>query len=186
MNQYQSWQSWIQQMMNQMEQQQKMINQLQKKIEELQSVEHPPRTVIEKIEYKFDQLKIETLEGTLQIGLTPNGSDMSDIGDLYNNQNQNKQIPQTDDQALHFLQEYMTSDVPGWMNQYVRDHDIEVSDKHKERMIADIRKQLPQRLEFYRNENPEAPPETLFHQIQTEIQHSIAQYFETFEGDGEA
>ncbi|RDY71489.1 spore germination protein GerPC [Halobacillus sp. SY10] len=186
MNQYQSWQSWIQQMMNQMEQQQKMINQLQKKIEELQSVEHPPRTVIEKIEYKFDQLKIETLEGTLQIGLTPNGSEMSDIGDLYNNQNQNKQIPQTDDQALHFLQEYMTSDVPGWMNQYVRDHDIEVSDKHKERMIADIRKQLPQRLEFYRNENPEAPPETLFHQIQTEIQHSIAQYFETFEGDGEA
>lgn len=168
-------------MMQQMEQQQKMINQLQKKIDQLQSVEHPPKTVIEKIEYHFDQLKIETLEGTLQIGLTPNGSELSDIGDLYNNQN--KQLPQTDDQALHFLQEYMTSDVPGWMNQYIRDHDIQVSENHKERMIADIRKQLPQRLEYYRGQNPEAPSESLFHQIQTEIQHSIAQYFETFEGD---
>ncbi|WP_394219876.1 spore germination protein GerPC [Halobacillus trueperi] len=183
MNQYNSWQSWIQQMMNQMEQQQKMINQLQKKIDELQSVEHPPRTVIEKIEYKFDQLKIETLEGTLQIGLTPNGSDLSEIGDLYSNQA--NQLPQTDDQALHFLQEYMVSDIPVWMNQYCRDHGIQVSEDHKERMIADVRKQLPQRMEYYRNQEPEAPPETLFHQIQTEIQHSIAQYFETFQGDDE-
>lgn len=173
-------------MMNQMEQQQKMIDQLQKKIEQLQSVEHPPKTVIEKIEYHFDQLKIETLEGTLQIGLTPNGTDLSDIGDLYSNPaNQVNQLPKTDDQALHFLQQYMTSDVPDWMNQYVRDHDIQVSENHKERMMTDIRKQLPHRLEHYRDQNPEAPPETLFHQIQTEIQHSIAQYFETFEGDGD-
>ncbi|MBX0357158.1 spore germination protein GerPC [Halobacillus sp. Nhm2S1] len=181
MNQYHSWQSWIQQMMNQMEQQQKMIEQLQKKIEQIQSIEHPPKTVIEKIEYKFDQLKIETLEGTLQIGLTPNGSDLSEIGDLYSNQG--KQLPQTDDQALHFLQEYMVSDIPVWMNQYCRDHDIQVSEKHKERMIEDVRKQLPQRMEYYRNQEPEAPPETLFHQIQTEIQHSIAQYFDTIQGD---
>ncbi len=174
-------------MMNQLQQQQKTIDQLQKKIKDLQSVEQPPKTVIEKIEYHFDQLKIETLEGTLQIGLTPNGSELSDISDLYSKQQNtpNTQLPKTDDQALHFLQEYMTSDIPGWMNQYVRDHDIQVSENHKERMIADIRKQLPQRMEYYRGQKPEAPPEEIFHQIQTEIQHSIAQYFETFEGDGD-
>ncbi|GIP38120.1 hypothetical protein J31TS4_14000 [Paenibacillus sp. J31TS4] len=31
------------------------------------------QTVIEKIEYTFDQLKVETLEGTLNIGITPGG-----------------------------------------------------------------------------------------------------------------
>ncbi len=168
-------------MMQQMEQQQKMIEQLQKKIDRLQTTEHPPKTVIEKIEYHFDQLKIETLEGTLQIGLTPNGSELSDLGDLYSKQGQ--QLPQNDDQVLHALQEYMTSDVPSWMNQYVRDHDIQVSDTHKERMIEDVRKQLPHRMEYYRHENPDAPPETLFHQIKSEVQHSMAQYFETFQGD---
>ena len=72
-NNYQSWQSWVQQVMKHMENQQQLINQLTQKIEQLQMNESP-KTVIEKIEYHFDQLKIDTLEGTLQIGLTPNGS----------------------------------------------------------------------------------------------------------------
>lgn len=37
----------------------------------LQELESQPRTTIERIEYKFDQLKVETLEGTLNIGLAP-------------------------------------------------------------------------------------------------------------------
>ncbi|MCA1022539.1 spore gernimation protein GerPC [Halobacillus litoralis] len=185
MNPYYSWQAWVDQMMKQMEQQQKMIDQLQKKIDQLQSTEPPAKTVIEKIEYHFDQLKIETLEGTLQIGLTPGGGDLSDISDLYTGQNQHAQLPETDEQALHFLHEYMVSDIPGWMNQYCRDHERNVSDEHQERMIADIRKQLPQRLEYYRGENPGSPPEKIYHQVKAEIQHSIAQYLDNLEGDGQ-
>ncbi|MBM7702635.1 spore germination protein GerPC [Metabacillus iocasae] len=41
---------------------------LQAKVKEL---EDTPRTSIEKIEYKFEQLKIDTLDGTLNIGLNP-------------------------------------------------------------------------------------------------------------------
>lgn len=40
---------------------------------QLKELEQQPRTTIERIEYKFDQLKVETLEGTLNIGITPNG-----------------------------------------------------------------------------------------------------------------
>ncbi|WP_232324799.1 spore germination protein GerPC [Halobacillus mangrovi] len=179
MNNYYYWQNWIQQMMQQMEQQKQMIDQLQKKIEEMNSNEKPT-TVIERIEYHFDQLKIETLEGTLQIGLTPNGSDISELGELYANQGTPPQDP-----VLHSLQDYMTKDIPPWMNQYVRDHDVPISDEHKQHMIADVRKQLPQRIEFYKNQDPEIDETTLLHQIQTEIRQSMAQYFENYKGDGE-
>ncbi|KPC97583.1 putative spore germination protein GerPC [Geobacillus sp. BCO2] len=40
----------------------------------LREMEAQPRTSIERIEYKFDQLKVETLEGTLNIGIAPPGA----------------------------------------------------------------------------------------------------------------
>lgn len=126
-------------------------------------------------------MKIETLEGTLQIGLTPNGSDLSDIGDLYSNPQH--QALQSDEQVLHALQNYMASDVPPWMDQYICDHNVPIREDHKERMITDIKKQLPRRLESYRSHNPQLPAETIYHQIKTEIQESMAQYFQTLEGD---
>lgn len=178
MNNYYSWQSYIQQMMQQMEQQRLLIEQLQRKIEEMQSNDKPT-TVIERIEYHFDQLKIETLEGTLQIGLTPNGADVSELGELYANQGVPPQDP-----VLHSLQEYMTTDIPMWMDKYVRDHDIKINDDHKQHMIADVRKQLPQRIEFYKNQDPDIDETNLLHQIQTEIRQSMAQYFDSYQGDG--
>lgn len=48
MNPYQSWQAWVQQMMQQMEQQQKVIEQLQKQVEQMKDTDPPPKTVIEK------------------------------------------------------------------------------------------------------------------------------------------
>ena len=41
---------------------------MEQKITELQS---RPSVHVEKLEYKFDQLKVEKLEGTLNIGLNP-------------------------------------------------------------------------------------------------------------------
>ncbi|WP_246363656.1 spore germination protein GerPC [Halobacillus locisalis] len=177
MNNYYSWQSYIQQMMKQLEQQQQIIQQLQKQVESLTSNEKP-QTVIEKIEYHFDQLKIETLEGTLQIGLTPNGSDLSDIGDLYSKQANQHQQP-----LLHSLQQYMTSEVPDWMDQYVRDHDIRLEDQHKQQILADVRKQLPDRVHMYKEQHPDMDETALLHQIQTEIRNSMAAYFDTLEGE---
>lgn len=172
---YYSWQSYIQQMMKQIEQQQQLIHKLQQQIDELSSNEKP-QTVIERIEYHFDQLKIETLEGTLQIGLTPNGSELSELGDLYSQQAQQKPM-------LHSLQEYMTSEVPPWMDQYMRDHDISINNEHKEKVIADVKRQLPERVQLYKEQNPNADETALLHQIKTEIQQSMATYFDTLKGE---
>ncbi|MCA0969633.1 spore germination protein GerPC [Halobacillus litoralis] len=174
---YYGWQSYIQQMMNQIERQQQLIQQLQQQIDDLSSNEKP-QTVIEKIEYHFDQLKIETLEGTLQIGLTPNGSDVQELTDLYGSQQPKPAKP-----MLHSLQEYMTNDIPMWMNQYTRDHDIPINEEHKERVLTDVKRQLPERVNLYKEKNPDADETALLHQIQTEIQRSMAAYFDSLKGD---
>ncbi|UOQ43477.1 spore germination protein GerPC [Halobacillus salinarum] len=177
MSYYQPWQAWFQQMMQYMQKQQEMIDQLTDKVEQLQSNEKP-QTVIEKIEYHFDQLKIETLEGTLQIGLTPNGSDYSELGELYSN-NHTAQAP-----IQHTLQDYMTTDIPQWMDRYVKDHDVSISDTHKEQIINDVRKQLPQRVQHYQQEYPDLDETTMLHRIQEEVRHSLGQYLNSYEGDG--
>lgn len=46
----------------------KRLNELQ---QEMQMIKDKPTTNIERIDYQFDQLKIERLEGTLNIGLNP-------------------------------------------------------------------------------------------------------------------
>ena len=56
---------------------QKKIQSLEKQVSEFTK---SSSCSIERMEYKFDQLKVETLEGTLNIGLNP--SDLQGIEDF--------------------------------------------------------------------------------------------------------
>ncbi len=51
------------------------IQRLEQRLKEIQAemntMKQRPATTIERVEYKFDQLKIERLDGTLNIGLNP-------------------------------------------------------------------------------------------------------------------
>jgi spore germination protein PC len=68
--------SWIQELYAHLNWQTEQINQLQKQTDKLQTevelLKKQKHISVEKIEYKFDQLKVETLHGTLHIGVTPN------------------------------------------------------------------------------------------------------------------
>lgn len=74
------WQQWAFRIEQRLQEQQDMIDTLQATIIELkqqlleqeqqQSSTTPPIFHVEKIEYHFDQLKVDTLEGSLQIGLS--------------------------------------------------------------------------------------------------------------------
>ena len=63
----------LQRMQQSIEQQNHRIKMLEDMIDDLtdnyNELSKTPKTNIEKIEYKFDQLKIERLDGTLNIGL---------------------------------------------------------------------------------------------------------------------
>jgi|GEM_PF-466400 len=74
---WQGWPTWVAQVQQTLRNQQEQIAMLQKRVEmlmaQVQTAAAKPTYHIDKIEYQFDQLKIEKLDGTLNIGIQPSG-----------------------------------------------------------------------------------------------------------------
>ncbi|MFJ8257352.1 spore germination protein GerPC [Peribacillus asahii] len=72
------------QMQHYLEAQEKRILQLEQEVkrltEEISVLKNKPPIHVDRIEYKFDQLKVESLDGTLNIGLNP--SDLNNIDEF--------------------------------------------------------------------------------------------------------
>ncbi|MBP1964707.1 spore germination protein GerPC [Paenibacillus aceris] len=98
-----TWQQWAQQLSAYIEMQKQRIDKLEQTVTKLQSdldaMKDQKRIHIDKIEYNFDQLKVEKLDGTLTIGISPSSLDNVDdftvngasVGkDAGQNQNQNQ------------------------------------------------------------------------------------------------
>lgn len=77
-----TWQQWAQQLSAYIEMQKQRIDKLEQTVTKLQSdlnaLKDQKRFHIDKIEYNFDQLKVEKLEGTLTIGISPSSLDHID------------------------------------------------------------------------------------------------------------
>jgi len=124
------------------------VKQLQKEVAILK--EKPP-VQVGNIEYKFDQLKVETLEGTLNIGLNP--SDLDGISD-FTVDNQNIQTQNSSPKTLfkrsmdieNEIRDYLESNLPE-IYQTTKDKlKINVDDSYYQFIRDDILKQLPNRI----------------------------------------
>ncbi|CAH0224863.1 putative spore germination protein GerPC [Peribacillus sp. Bi96] len=58
----------------------KLEHEIKRLTDELAELKNKPPIHVDKIEYKFDQLKVESLDGTLNIGLNPN--DLNNIDEF--------------------------------------------------------------------------------------------------------
>ncbi|CAH1206323.1 putative spore germination protein GerPC [Paenibacillus allorhizoplanae] len=89
MNNAITWQQWAQQITTCLEMQKQRIDKLEQTVNKLQAdlkaMKDEKRIHIDKIEYNFDQLKVEKLDGTLTIGISPSAIDQ--IEDLSVNGN---------------------------------------------------------------------------------------------------
>ncbi|MFC3883674.1 spore germination protein GerPC [Bacillus songklensis] len=147
------------------------IAQLKNQVKEL---EEKPTTQIERIEYKFDQLKVETLEGTLNIGLNPTVPESIEdfnIGTQLppGTVDAEAQIPPgsispgfspgtreiptewVDDiheQVKRELEEQGTDII----NAVLEERQLKIADPYYEFIIEDIKKQLKQRVVFHLQE----------------------------------
>lgn len=125
----------------------KMVLELQQEIAALK--ERPP-VQIGNIEYKFDQLKVETLEGTLNIGLNP--TDLDGIDDFTVDQKAvNVPIPQKQlfKRTIEIetaLNQYLESDLENIYRSAQTDLGINVDDSYFEFIKNDIKKQLSGRV----------------------------------------
>ncbi|KMJ57867.1 hypothetical protein AB685_13580 [Bacillus sp. LL01] len=149
---YQSQQQ-IQQLQQIVDNQTKQISALEELVklmqQEIIQLKAKPSINIERIEYKFDQLKVETLEGTLNIGLTPGSAgEIEDFIVTQNNlevpvpeQNQNlAKVVETD------LREYLNQRGEAKIKQIAKQQGRTLERHYYDFMIQDVSKQLPSRI----------------------------------------
>ncbi|MGP1906554.1 spore germination protein GerPC [Metabacillus sp. JX24] len=167
-------------------------------MEEIEELKKRPSTTIEKIEYKFDQLKVETLEGTLNIGLNPTVPDQIEQFDVeqnglqVNNQTTN---PKREEEIFEAVQSnllvFLTEDVAKYIETLAEQNNYQLDDAHKEFIIEDIRKQIDSRIKFYLKQGgySESVPaekqiEEITAKVKQEVERSITYFIQALPQEG--
>lgn len=138
----------------------KQLEQLVRTLEEdINQLKSKPSIQVEKIEYKFDQLKVETLEGTLNIGLNP--TDLQGIEDFAVTGQQVGNQPlspaakfQCNMRIEEPILQSLESEVSSVIQKYESEKNIKVDDSYITFILGDIKRQLPSRIEYYLNQIP--------------------------------
>jgi spore germination protein PC len=161
---------------------------IQQLTEQLKQIKEKPTIHVDTIEYKFDQLKVETLEGTLNIGLNP--SDMQGIEDLAVNQPQNippdpKGQMQRSIEIEDVLLSYLETDLLEIIQEAGSRLNIQSNDSYLSFIKDDIRKQLPTRIDYHlkssniqdqSEESMKISNQNIIEQIKKEIQNGVAAF----------
>jgi spore germination protein PC len=142
------------------EHQSKKIGKLEKLIldmqQEIASLKERPPVQIGNIEYKFDQLKVETLEGTLNIGLNP--TDLNEIDDFSVDQKAvnvpipPKQLFKRTIELENTLYQYLETDLEQIYRDAQTNLGITVDDSYFTFIKEDIKKQLSGRVAYHLKE----------------------------------
>ncbi|MCR8641201.1 spore germination protein GerPC [Paenibacillus sp. N1-5-1-14] len=191
---------WDQQVINilnwQVEKLVEMDNRLKQLQEDIEELKGRSETKIDRIEYKFDQLKIEKLDGTLNIGLTPNiGKTIEDFtvnGQSVEQVDQDQQDKRNPSQSglftqiQHEVSQFLADEVPQELEQLKQSYQIVLGQQYTEVMIEDIRKQIDERIRFYIGpEHQERSNEEIYNlqlsivqQVKQDIRVAIRQHIE--------
>jgi spore germination protein PC len=183
---------WLQQCVQSQENRLVRLEQLvQQMSAELKQLKEKPPIHIGTIEYKFDQLKVETVEGTLNIGLNP--SDLQGIEDFaINNSDMNTPVhPKAQMQRSMGIEEiiynYLETDLPNIIADTQARLNIEPNDAYLSFIKEDIKKQLPSRIDFHlksaavqdrTEENVKITNENIINAIKQEIQNGVQAFFQ--------
>jgi spore germination protein PC len=186
----------IQNLQDRLYESEQKIQTLQNEYEKLKS---DAKMNVGRIEYKFDQLKIERLEGTLNIGLTPkSGEGLLDdlsVGDpsiqMGNQTNSNPlktDINPINDAVTNRVEQFLQTEAISEIQQIEIKLEFPLNDNYRLFIIEDIRKQIPYRVSqlvetLGRNPNQSSLPnesnsleDYLFETIRSEITNGIEQF----------
>ncbi|MGP4079568.1 spore germination protein GerPC [Pseudalkalibacillus sp. R45] len=160
---------------------------------EIAQLKESPQT---SIEYKFDQLKIETLEGTLNIGLSPGGNGLENIEDLgvngkkvqVNKQNEPETQKPFTDEMYNWIDQgvahYLNKDIYSDIQKVEKRAGIKLQESQVKLVVEDIKKQMGIRLPHYVmsldpeniQRNPNKEVDRLMEQIKKDIVRGIEIY----------
>lgn len=111
------------------------------------------------IEYHFDQLKVNELKGTLNVGLSPQGVQGIDSFETpqVNGLQQADSGPETSaDQPpladlMRSMDNYMALEAPVYLARLAQQFGAELDGDHRIRLLSDVKNQLKDRVKYYAN-----------------------------------
>lgn len=176
--------------------QNKRVDQLEKTCrfleEQLEELKNKPYTNIEKIEYKFDQLKVEKLEGVLNIGLNPNDPSAIDQFEVQNDQVEANDFlrelkKQIYEQCREKIENYLKEECPKKIKELSENNQLSLDDTYAALMIEDIRRQIDGRLAYYIEHlrlhdqtDVQEKVQLINQQVKKDIEQSIAHFLKHF------
>ncbi|MBD0382434.1 spore germination protein GerPC [Paenibacillus sedimenti] len=204
-----SWQQWIQQLCTYIEAQKQRIDKLEQTVTNLEQTVTKLQTAlnnvkdqkgvhIDKIEYNFDQLKVEKLEGTLTIGISPssldgiedfsvNGVSVGKEGLAGTDQGSGSPMvpgPDIHQEVSSGIEQYLQQDVQADMRSLEQKYQYPLDDDYKALILDDIRKQLDTRIRHYvgqyRSVGFKEPMEAVTTGIMEKTKHDILSALETY------
>ncbi|TMV50166.1 spore gernimation protein GerPC [Paenibacillus mesophilus] len=165
------------------------IGQMQQEIDTLKK----QRTVnVEKIEYKFDQLKIEKLDGTLHIGISPDvGKSIEDF-----TVNGSEVMTTTDDmEAISRIRsridQYLDEDGRTLIRGHEGNYRVVLGKEYIDFMIQDMKGQMDKRIEHYWKSVREDPTgkrskeDVIVDKIKDDIAVAVQQHLKQKKSEGE-
>ncbi|MFD1361024.1 spore germination protein GerPC [Lentibacillus salinarum] len=176
------WNQYIYNLYQRIDEQERTIRSLDTRIQQLENhTDQQHHQGLEKIEYHFDQLKIENLNGTLHIGLAPD--DLKSIDDFSVPETGNSAVKQ---QLLPDLNTYLRENGEHLIRDLAHQHHVPMDHIDPNALIEDMAKQLPERIAHYEAEagqnrqdmNQEQLTCHIGEQIKREIYHSLNKYME--------
>jgi spore germination protein PC len=172
------------------------IQELEKEINSLKTKE-PPQPVIRN-EYRFDLLKVEKLEGTLNIGLnsTPadndgsieqfavgqslsvpgSGSSPSSVSGSGSGPEDPQQQPQMFQDIQDQVKGYLNSDAYRTLEAIEQQYQYPLDDPYRKFIVDDVQKQIDQRIRYYlqkQAEQPDATPESIIEDVKKDIEKTF-------------
>lgn len=155
---------YVQQVFNELRTQAQKLQQLEKQLEELQkdveTLKNNKSAAIGPINYHFEQLKIEKLEGTLNIGITPNDGNNLDEA-VVNGQTIGSQSQDAEKQALSEkirppLVAYLQNEVPEQFVRRAKERNANINPQYIQMVTQDLEQQMDGRIEEYLSQLPVA------------------------------
>ncbi|GBF72619.1 hypothetical protein PA598K_00882 [Paenibacillus sp. 598K] len=172
-----SWPDWAMQTQQQLQTQTQKVAELERQVCELRArldtLGDKPAYTIEKLEYHFDQLKVERLDGTLHIGMMPPGAESQGQMDQFTvtpaypkppivaqpgstapgSQPQPGAVDTTsaaNDPLWQRLEHYMRHEAPQVLERIAEQRQLPLDHHHSRLILEDLGRQAMPRLAYYR------------------------------------
>ncbi|WP_313641260.1 spore germination protein GerPC [Paenibacillus sp.] len=153
---------YIQQFFNALRVQSEKIQLLEKQLQDLQgdvdSIKNNKTANIGPINYHFEQLKIEKLEGTLNIGITPNEGNNLDEA-IVNGKPLGAQEAGTtalSDKIRPEILKYVQEEVPSQFSRLEREQNLSIDENYIQMVTQDLLNQMDGRINEYVSQLPDA------------------------------